>query len=238
VAKDNAGNVQDVPTTAQAVIAIARENSPPLLLNPIVTQTAAEDSNFSLTMTENIFVDNDKGDSLTYSANLADGGELPSWLTFDFDTRTFSGTPTNEDLGNLNIMVTVTDKEGETAKDTFELKVVNTNDAPTLTTAIANQTATEDQSFSFTFPEDTFKDVDTAESLAYGAKLADGGEIPGWLSFDAQSRTFNGTPLNEDVGTLNVKVTATDHDGESVSNTFELGVVNTNDAPILERAIA
>jgi hypothetical protein len=66
VAKDNAGNVQDLPTTAQAVISIASGNNPPVLVNPIGTQTTAEDSNFSLTITENIFVDNDKEEVLAY----------------------------------------------------------------------------------------------------------------------------------------------------------------------------
>jgi hypothetical protein len=237
VARDNAGNIQDLTTTAQAVIAIARENNPPVLVNPIGTQTAAEDSNFSLTITENNFLDNDKEEVLTYAATLADGSDLPNWLTFDVDTRTFSGTPTNEDLGNVNIIVTVIDKEGETVSDTFELKVVNTNDAPTLTTAIANQTATEDQSFSFTFAEDTFKDVDKGDSLSYTAKLSNGDELPSWLAFNAETRIFSGTPVNENVDNLSIQLTATDKDGEAATDTFELKVMNTNDAPTLKKAI-
>ncbi|WP_418903715.1 putative Ig domain-containing protein, partial [Pokkaliibacter plantistimulans] len=35
----------------------------------------------------------DAGDSLTLSATLADGSALPSWLSFDASTGTFSGTP-------------------------------------------------------------------------------------------------------------------------------------------------
>ena len=31
--------------------------------------------------------------SLTYTATLRNGAALPSWLTFDAATRTFSGTP-------------------------------------------------------------------------------------------------------------------------------------------------
>ncbi len=39
----------------------------------------------------NTFSDVDVGDTLTYSATLADGTPLPSWLSFDAATQTFSG---------------------------------------------------------------------------------------------------------------------------------------------------
>ena len=231
-------NIQNIPTSAQASTAIAGGNNPPVLLNPIGTQIVAEDSNFSLTVSEEIFTDNDEGDVLTYTATLANGSELPNWLTFDTETKTFSGTPTNEDLGNLNIVVTVTDQSGETVSDTFELIVENVNDAPTLNNALASQTATEDEEFSFTFPVDTFSDVDAGDKLTYSATLANGSELPNWLSFNADTRTFSGIPVNEDVGNLSIIVTATDQSGETISNTFELTVENVNDAPILETAIA
>ncbi|MBE9168127.1 tandem-95 repeat protein [Pleurocapsales cyanobacterium LEGE 06147] len=238
IARDNVGNVQDLPTSAQAVTTIAGGNNPPVLLNSIGTQIVAEDSNFSLTLSEEIFQDNDEGEILTYTAINADGSALPSWLSFDTETRTFSGTPTNEDVGNLNIVVTVTDKEGETVSDTFELIVENVNDKPTLESAIANQIATEDEAFSFTFPEDTFNDIDAGDSLTYAATLSDGSELPSWLIFDAQTRTFSGTPSNDDVGNISITVTAIDNDGEIASDIFELIVENVNDAPTLENAIA
>ncbi|MBW4536264.1 MAG: hypothetical protein KME09_20195 [Pleurocapsa minor HA4230-MV1] len=40
--------------------------------------------------------------------------------------------------------------------------------------AIANQTATEDKKFNFIFAANTFNDVDTGDSLTYGATLAAG----------------------------------------------------------------
>ena len=237
VARDNAGNVQDIPTTAQASTVIAGGNNPPVLLSPIGTQIVTEDSNFSLNIFEEIFIDTDEEEVLTYTATLTDGSELPNWLTFDTETLTFSGTPTNEDLGNLNIIVTVTDKLGETVSDTFELIVENVNDAPTVKSAIANQIATEDKAFNFTFPVDTFNDVDAGDKLTYAATLGDGSELPNWLIFNAETRTFSGTAINENVGTLSIQVTATDNDGEVATDTFELEVVNVNDVPTLDTAI-
>ncbi|NJO98890.1 MAG: tandem-95 repeat protein [Pleurocapsa sp. CRU_1_2] len=217
---------------------VANVNNAPTIESTIANQTATEDEAFSFTFNENTFDDVDTGDSLTYTANLADGSELPSWLTFDAETRTFSGTPINDDVGTISLLVTATDNDGEFVSNTFELEVINVNDAPTLNTVIANQVATEDEAFSFTFAEDTFNDVDTGDSLTYTANLADGSELPSWLTFDSETRTFSGTPVNQNVGTLNLKVTATDNDGEVANDTFELEVINVNDTPTVERALA
>jgi len=70
------------------------------------------------------------GDTLTYSATLADGSALPSWLSFDAATGIFSGTPLNADVGSLNLAVTATDTGGLTASSLFSLSVANVNDSP------------------------------------------------------------------------------------------------------------
>ena len=48
---------------------------------------------------------------LTYAAMKADGGALPSWLTFDGTTRTFKGTPPVGSVGVLQLKVTGSDGE-------------------------------------------------------------------------------------------------------------------------------
>ena len=171
------------------------------------------------------------GDTLSYGATRANGDALPSWLAFDPTTRTFSGTPLNADVGTLSVKVIATDTGGLTAFDTFDVTVANTNDAPTLATAIADQTATEDAAFSFAVPANAFADVDVGDTLTYGAARANGDALPSWLAFDPTTRTFSGTPLNADVGTLSVKLTATDAAGAAAFDTFDVAVANTNDAP-------
>ena len=73
------------------------------------------------------------GEALIYSATPADGGALPTWLTFD--NGSFSGTPSSDDLGSLDITVSAKDAGGETASDTFTLTVNNVNDAPTFSSS-------------------------------------------------------------------------------------------------------
>src|SRR5262249_36509322 len=124
------------------------------------------------------------------------------------------------------------------ASGTFNITVINTNDAPTVVQAIADQNATEDSAFTFTVPASTFADVDVGDTLSYSARLASGAALPTWLSFNAVTRTFTGTPLNADVGTVSVRVTATDTSSATASDVFAIAVANTNDAPTLANPIA
>jgi Ca2+-binding RTX toxin-like protein len=215
-----------------------RLNTAPKVENAIADKNATEDANFTFTIPENTFTDVDAGDELTYSATLENGDALPDWLKFDVATRTFSGTPTNSEVGSVNIKVTATDKAGATANDIFAITVANTNDAPILGSAIANQTATEDTAFSFIIAENTFTDADAGDELTYTATLENGSALPSWLTFNAATRTFSGTPNNSEVGSLNIKVTATDKAGATATDSFAITVANTNDAPILGSAIA
>ncbi len=215
--------------TDTLTITVAPSNTSPVT-SGIANQSVSEDGVFNFTLPANTFTDNDPGDSLVLSATLADGSALPSWLSFNPATGTFSGTPANGDVGNINIRVTATDNSNALVSSTFVLTVVNTNDAPTAG-SIANQSVNEDAALSFTLPANTFADVDVGDSLTLSATLADGSALPGWLSFNPATGTFSGTPTNGDVGNINIRVTATDSSNALVSSTFVLTVVNTNDAP-------
>jgi hypothetical protein len=197
----------------------------------IADQSIAEDSALSFQFASNTFADVDSGDSLTYTATLSNGSALPSWLSFDASTRTFSGTPTNSDVGSIDVKVTATDGSSAAVSDTFALTVTNVNDAPSVANVIADQSIAEDSALSFQFASNTFADVDSGDSLTYTATLSNGSALPSWLSFDASTRTFSGTPTNGEVGSIDVKVTATDGSSAAVSDTFALTVTNVNDAP-------
>ncbi len=104
------------------------------------------------------------------------------------------------------------------------------NNAPTVANAIPNQNAGKNVSFSFTFNANTFNDAD-GDTLTYTATKSDGDMLPSWLNFDAGTRTFSGTPANGDVGTLSIKVTATDTSSASVSDEFDIVVANAAQIP-------
>lgn len=58
-----------------------------MVAHPISDVSAGENSAFSLLVPVGTFHDLDAGDSLTYTATLADGSPLPSWLTFDSELQ-------------------------------------------------------------------------------------------------------------------------------------------------------
>ena len=103
----------------------------------------------------------------------------------------------------------------------------STNNAPMVANAIPDQSATAGTAFSYVFPDTTFNDTDTGDTLSYAATKADDTTLPTWLAFTDSTRTFSGTAAAADVGTVAVKVTASDGNGGSVSDTFDITVATT-----------
>ncbi|BCA56518.1 hypothetical protein W02_36580 [Nitrospira sp. KM1] len=199
-------------------------NHAPTVANPLADQTVQEDTPFSIGVPADVFADPDAGDLLTLSASLVDGSALPSWLSFDASTRMFSGTPTNGDVGSLEVKVRATDAGNLSVSDSFSLTVENVNDAPTVADPIVDQSAQTGSAFSFRVPADVFKDVDMGDILTYSATLADGSALPAWLGFDTGTRTFSGTPGSSDAGVLTLKVMVTDSGSLSAADDFTLTV--------------
>ncbi|MEI7180332.1 putative Ig domain-containing protein [Pectobacterium carotovorum] len=217
-------------------LTVTNVNDAPVVSGTIPAQNIAQGGSLNITIPAGTFTDPD-GDTLTLRATLADGSALPSWLTFNAATGTFSGTPGNGDVGNLSIRVTATDGSNASVSTTFGLTVTNVNDAPVVATPIPPQSVAQGGGFNFTVPDGTFSDPD-GDTLTLSATLADGTALPAWLSFNPATGTFSGTPANGDVGSLTIKITATDGSNASVSTTFGLTVTNVNDAPVVSGTIA
>lgn len=198
---------------------------------PVTDLFTFEDQSFSYQFAADTFTDADSKDVLTWSVTRADGAPLPGWLVFDASTRTLSGTPANNDVGDIMLMIVATDTGGLSASQTFSLNVTDVKDAPVVDVALGSQATQQEAVFSYSLPQSAFKDIDAGDTLTYSMTLADGTELPNWLSFDAATRTLSGTPTNADVGDLTVKVVATDTGGLSASQSFNLSVANVNDAP-------
>lgn len=110
------------------------------------------------------------------------------------------------------------------------------NQAPTIVNSIENQDVLEDSPFTLNV-QNTFQDNDIQDSYTCSASMADGGVLPAWLSFNSETVTFEGTPENSDVGTIALKLTATDSYGAETDELFNISVINTNDAPELVNPI-
>jgi trimeric autotransporter adhesin len=83
------------------------------------------------------------------------------------------------------------------------------NSAPAAVLPLADTQATVGQAFNYQFASNVFTDIESQASLTYAATLDTGAALPAWLTFNASTRTFSGTPVGGNVQ-LNVRVTATD----------------------------
>lgn len=98
---------------------------------------------------------------------------------------------------------------------------VTSNAPPVLNQAIADTTAYEDTAFVFSIPAGAFVDPEGG-ALTYTATLENGSALPAWLSFNGSR--FTGTPAASQLGSLNIRVTASDSSGASISDVFVLRV--------------
>ena len=209
-------------TPSTLTVSITGTNDAPIVAVPLTDASTLEDQTFSYRVPDGTFTDIDQGDVLSYQAAMADGSALPDWLKFDAATQTFSGIPSNWDVGLLDVAVTATDLRGVTATSTFALDVQNVNDAPAVLAHMADQRVDNGKRFSITIPAPTFDDWDIVhgDSLSYSATLANGEELPEWLNFDAATGTFSGRAKGSD--SYDILLTATDQAGASVSQVFTL----------------
>jgi Ca2+-binding RTX toxin-like protein len=110
-------------------------------------------------------------------------------------------------------------------------QVISLNQAPTVTNPLADQSLAYNQTLSYTVPVGAFTDAE-ADTLNYTATRADGSTLPSWLNFSAGSRSFSASnPGVANIGSYDIKITATDIWGASNSDVFSVAVTSTNRAP-------
>jgi len=198
------------------------KNNPPELINPFDKQYAEEDANLIFSFAANVFTDIDLGDSITYIAKLPDGSPLPAWLSFDSNTRTFTGIPGNDEVGILTVQIRAIDLLGGVGTYDFELEVLNVNDPPYVNGSIDDVEVDQQENIVISVPANIFVDIDKDDELTLSANMADGSMLPAWLKFDNTTNTFSG--IAEEAGTYNIQLTATDKAGESTETGFKLTV--------------
>jgi Putative Ig domain len=121
--------------TSTSSVTVQAQNDAPTLDNVIADQIfAGGGGSQSCQFPANTFSDID-GDTLIYSATLADDSSLPTWLSLDSANRTFTGIPAASDRGTYGVKVTADDGHSGTITGTFNLQVsgtltvLNTNDS-------------------------------------------------------------------------------------------------------------
>ncbi len=104
------------------------------------------------------------------------------------------------------------------------LEVLAVNDAPRLVSALSNQQMVPSATALFQIPQASFMDPDAGDSLLYSAARSDGTPLPAWLSFDAATGTFTARPSTDAIGSVQVRVLATDTSGAAAQSVFTIAV--------------
>jgi hypothetical protein len=193
--------------------------SPPMFTSEAET-SATQDVLYSYDVTA---TDSDDGDVLTITAETK-----PEWLNFTDNgngTASLTGTPTNAEVGDHDVVLRVTDITSETDTQEFTITVANVNDAPGFTSTPVTE-ATQDVAYAY---EITVTDPD----LIHGDVLTITAETkPEWLDFtDNENGTasLSGTPTNAEVGDHDVVLRVTDLTSETDTQEFTITVEKAPD---------
>jgi hypothetical protein len=108
--------------STHVIVGLKKSAFAPRLSKKIPNMNIKTDSVINYVIPENTFSCEHGTDSLKYTATLKNGSSLPSWLHFDSDTRTLSGTPTQTEIDTIKITATNTDTVS--ASCTFKITVV------------------------------------------------------------------------------------------------------------------
>jgi len=102
---------------------VIEKNVAPVINSVLENKTIYTGEEFSFTLPEDFYIDENEVDSITLSATKIDGEPLPEWLIFNNQTRTFSGVSDKEQY--LPVRVTVTDYFGQKTSSDFIIEAKN-----------------------------------------------------------------------------------------------------------------
>jgi len=199
--------------TQTIVFTVSGSNDAPTI-TAITDKTVDQGSNLLV----QVAATDDDQDTLSYSDN-----------TTMFDINATSGlinfTPTNADVGNHSILVTVSDGNGGQASTSFKITVNNVNDLPSITST-APTTATEGQIWAYTV---VVSDLDADIGLDNFSYTVND------TRFNQSGDTFNFTPTEQDVnlGSISARFAVFDNGGASDNQVVNIVINNVNDDPVI-----
>ncbi|MAF83890.1 MAG: hypothetical protein CL797_07310 [Chromatiales bacterium] len=205
-------------------IAVTAVNDPPQITTTAPT-SATEDVEYSYTPA----ADDEEGGSLTWTLSNA-----PEEMTIEAETGVISWTPLEGVTTSGEVSLTVTDDGIPSASDTeeFTIAVTAVNDPPVVQSEIDDLNTDEDSEEIVVNLSGTFSDVEVAvgeQSLSLTVAHNQPQLLAAVIDTNNQlSLTFEPNRF----GTAEVTVTATDTEGGTASDVFNVVVTAVNDAPI------
>ncbi|MDC1207966.1 cadherin domain-containing protein [Litorivicinus sp.] len=205
-------------------IKVANKNDAPVIGSAnnvsVNENTETNESFYTVTATD---ID---GDELHFSIAGPDAGKI--LIDSVSGDLFFQSSPNYEEDADYQFTVSVTDGD-LTDSQLIRTQINDVNDAPVFFSLPKTEIFEDDEYVYELFA----MDEDALDTVSYHLE-----ESPDWLTLRSQDGTdwLGGVPENGDVGVHVVRVRAEDSFGESVTQSYQINVTNTNDAPLfLER---
>ncbi len=204
-------------TAQQFTLTVAKANDAPIITSSAPTNATQEEA-----YAYQIVAFDADGDDLSF---LLDETSLARGLSIT-DAGLIGWTPSNADVGQHQVTITVTDNGVPrlSASQQFTIVVANVNDTPVITST-PNSAASQGQLYTYQVSasdpdNDTLSFALDERSLASGLAITNDGMV-NWI------------PTNADVGDHPVVITVTDSGAprQAITQLFTISVQNVNDGP-------
>jgi Ca2+-binding RTX toxin-like protein len=110
-------------------------------------------------------------------------------------------------------------------------EVLPENRAPEMPAILGSVSVDPGSAVEIAIPGSTISDPDRFDALSYYAVTADGDRLPEWLTFDADTLTFSGTPGAADAGSHEILLIAADSTGATATGALTIAVSGDESAP-------
>jgi hypothetical protein len=189
-----------------------------LTISP-VTATIADNDTTGVSISHQSTTATESRATGSFTHKLNSPPTAPVTISFEAGNQISAIATITFDATNWNVAKPVT----VTATDDVAVEDIVNNHPPVLnygsTTTLwhfKNLPLSFGRNFKYTFPTNTFTDYDPGDNLTYSATLKNGEALPNLLTFNQNTRTFQGTILG--LRNWEIKLTATDTSGATASD--------------------
>ncbi|MGE0051477.1 MAG: DUF4347 domain-containing protein, partial [Arcobacter sp.] len=174
-------------------------------------------------------------------------------LSLDTTTNDWTYTPNKQEALNAlaagdtdtdEFMFKIIDSNGAQANQSLVITLVGENDLPEVSQTISDQTFSGNGNWIYQIPANTFLDREgngltyTVQQVDSNGDIVGDGSLPTGVTFDEATRSFLGNKDTITNGSFYVKVTATDPEGASATDTFQVTFTDVeNSAPVVANPI-
>jgi archaellin len=134
---------------------------------------------------------------------------LPSWLTYNPNSRLISGLAGNDDVGDYSFTITASDNLMESVQNVV-VSVININDPPEINYYIEDQFFFVDRENEIQLPFGCISDPDVGDSITFELTSDNNSALPHWMNFNSETFILSGKPPKGTDEKLSLKLTATD----------------------------